>query len=36
MRGTAKMSRQECANFQDTLLAPEIGVGHFKLQVIEV
>lgn len=30
-----KMSRQECRYFQDTLLAPEIGVGHFKLQVIE-
>ena len=30
-----RLNKQECRYYQDTLLAPEIGFGHFKLLVIE-
>ena len=31
----SRLSRQECRYYQDTLIAPEIGYGHFKMLVIE-
>ncbi|MGL5207287.1 MAG: HNH endonuclease [Acidaminococcaceae bacterium] len=30
-----RLNKQECRYYQDTLLAPEIGFGHFKLLVME-
>ena len=30
-----RLNKQECRYYQDTLLSPELGFGHFKLLVIE-